>query len=127
MSEVAGKKGKYAGMSWEVSFDGMPKHRLVPVLLDEDGNPPPIYSPAQHEVPGAWPGGHTVLLGQCEWCGKHATGHPESTPFLCEDCVTNPDRPPFILCSHCGKRLTEIIGVSRKWFRCAPCGRELGR
>lgn len=79
------------------------------------------------KVDGAWSNQRTLLIGQCEWCGKHATGDPKSTPFLCEDCTTHPDRPPLILCSQCGERLTEVIGVSRKYFRCEPCKRELGR
>ena len=121
------------GWDFEIQIDGMSKQRFASVRdLVEDENPPSFYIPNIPLTTDAktfeeWHRAMPPIIGQCEWCGKHATGDPNSTPFLCEDCATNPDRPPFILCSHCGERLTEIIGVSRKWFRCTPCGRELGR
>ncbi len=129
MSNVAGKKGKYDGVIFEVQIDGLPKQRFTsiqPAQFDKDGNPPPLYIPMRAKTLGEWHS-ETIIIGQCEWCGKDASGDPKATPFLCEDCVTHPDRRPTILCSKCGAPFTEIIGVSRKWFRCVPCKREIGR
>lgn len=106
------------GWSFEVQIDGMPGTKQKFVTGDR--------VTLASETLGDWRN-TTLLIGQCEWCGKHATGDPKSTPFLCEDCITYPDRVPAILCSQCGQRLTEVVGVSRRWFRCAPCKRELGR
>lgn len=139
MSTPPNPRGKgMEGWDFEIYINGMPTRqkfvagdKVKPdTIVKSDGKPlehmSSVTFTAESENLGAWHG-ETLLIGQCEWCGKDATGDPKSTPFLCKDCVTHPDRPPTILCSQCGAPFTEIIGVSRKWFRCAPCKRELGR
>lgn len=106
------------GWDFEITIGNQPIRHASNISID-------------YGVSGSWPNSFTVRVCQCQYCGKtygeNESVYKSDALLLCDECRDLPDRPPIILCSQCGKRLTEIIGVSRKYYRCAPCKRELGR